>query len=121
MGGVHFVLVSDFYQLPPVLDKPLYSHLERGLSLTEANGRELYRSCSSFVELTEQMRQVGTCVSDQLFRKSLQRNRLGRCTEEDTLLNKQRTAASLDTLTLAPETLCVAPTREICRHINKSF
>ena len=55
VGGVHFVLVSDFYQLPPVLDKPLYSHLERGLSLTEANGRELYRSCSSFVELTEQI------------------------------------------------------------------
>ena len=71
------------------------------------------------MELTEQMRQVGVSTSEQLFRRCLQRNRLGRCTDEDTLLNKQRTATSMEKLNLPPETIYVAPTRDICQQTNR--
>ena len=118
MGGVHFVFVTDFYQLPPVMDKLLYTRQTAGLNIMETNGRYLYQICSTFVELAELMGQVWVSASDQLFRRSLQRNRLGICTDEDTLLNKERTAVSLEGMQLPTEALFVAPTRDICQQTN---
>ena len=74
----------------------------------EVNGREVHGICS-FVELTEQLRQVATCVSDQLFRKNLQRNRLGRCADEVTVLNKHHITSSIDSLGLAPKRSLLLP------------
>jgi hypothetical protein len=69
-GGVSVLLVGDFFQLPPVRQKPLYSTASTGLSSLERRGQVAYRLFDRTVFLTTVQRQTG---DDQArFRQALQ-------------------------------------------------
>ncbi|KAJ3454665.1 hypothetical protein MRS44_013265 [Fusarium solani] len=69
-GGVSVLLVGDFFQLPPVRQKPLYSTASTGLSSLERRGQVAYRLFDRTVFLTTVQRQAG---DDQArFRQALQ-------------------------------------------------
>jgi ATP-dependent DNA helicase PIF1 len=68
-GGLSVILIGDFFQLPPVLNKPLYSTAD-GLRDMEIVGRNAYLSFDKSVFLTTVQRQQG---EDQaLFRQALE-------------------------------------------------
>ena len=56
MGGIHFILTGDFYQLPPPLDKSLYKVSSTKNTDLDTCGREVYQSTSCFVELNKSFR-----------------------------------------------------------------
>ena len=56
MGGIHFILTGDFYQLPPPLDKSLYKIFSTKNTDLDTCGREVYQSTSCFVELNKSFR-----------------------------------------------------------------
>ena len=63
-GGIHVVLLSDYIQYIPVLDKPLYKNLDRGTSIHSAAemdvqyrvGLSLVLRINPMIKLTKQMR-----------------------------------------------------------------
>lgn len=68
-GGLSVILIGDFFQLPPVLNKPLYATME-GLTDIEIIGRNAYLSFDKSVFLTTVQRQQG---DDQApFRQALE-------------------------------------------------
>ena len=73
-GGFNIIAVGDFYQLPPVLNPPVYSpHLKRKA------GSHLWFDHFRFIELKQVERQKG----DQQFIDALSRIRLGSPIDED--------------------------------------
>jgi len=69
-GGLNIILCGDFFQLPPVGSKPLFSTLDG--SVDEVQGRRAYRSFDKTIELDVIMRQQGDSEEQQDFRNALQ-------------------------------------------------
>ena len=99
-GGVSVIFAGDFAQLPPVGQTKLFS---RTKSTKEAIvfGQLLWRSVTTVVMLTQQMRQAGP--ENRHFVEMLARLRDGRCNQEDyELLNTRLLSVALDD-TLRPQ------------------
>jgi hypothetical protein len=85
-GGINVILLGDYIQYMPVLDKPLYANLERGPSTrspTEIDvqygvGRSLVLQINTVTKLTQQMR-----TEDQKYLTLLNHLRLGETTRAD--------------------------------------
>jgi hypothetical protein len=98
-GGISVIFAGDFAQLPPVSQTKLFS---RTKSTKEAVvfGQLLWRSVTTVVMLTKQMRQAGP--ENQRFVEMLSRLRDGRCNQDDyELLNTRLLRSALDNATRA--------------------
>ena len=94
-GGLSVILIGDFFQLPPVLNKPLYSTRD-DLKDIEMVGRNAYLSFDKSVFLTTIQRQQG---EDQApFRRALEELR-----EADVSVPSWELLASRCSVKLSPE------------------
>ena len=93
-GGVSVIFAGDFAQLPPVSQTKLFSRT-KSVKETTIFGQLLWRSITTVVMLTEQMRQAGR--DNENFVEMLSRLRDGRCTQDDyDLLNSRLLSTALD-------------------------
>ncbi|KAM4062456.1 PIF1-like helicase [Hirsutella rhossiliensis] len=91
-GGLNILLVGDFFQLPPVLQKPLY--YDKEVQGVEIKGRNAYRRFDKTVFLKVAQRQRG---DDQgAFRSALEELRLLQLSTESWKLLSSRVQAKLD-------------------------
>ncbi|KJK73474.1 hypothetical protein H634G_11287 [Metarhizium anisopliae BRIP 53293] len=91
-GGLNILLVGDFFQLPPVLQKPLY--YDKEVQGVEIKGRNAYMRFDKTVFLSVVQRQ---CGDDQAaFRKALGELRLLQLSYESWKLLSGRVQAKLD-------------------------
>jgi ATP-dependent DNA helicase PIF1 len=93
-GGLSVLLIGDFFQLPPVLNKPLYTDCENSsLKDYELLGRNAYRSFTNSVFLTTVQRQFG---DDQAaFRQALLELREAKVSAQSWKLLSSRCAVML--------------------------
>lgn len=71
-GGRNVVLIGDFFQLPPVMQKPLFTPDQRLRTVPEKAGRVAYLQFTKTVELTQLMRQDGDDEEARGFREALE-------------------------------------------------
>ncbi|KID84375.1 ATP-dependent DNA helicase PIF1, partial [Metarhizium majus ARSEF 297] len=91
-GGLNILLVGDFFQLPPVLQKPLY--YDKEVKGVEIKGRNAYMRFDKSIFLSAVQRQ---CGDDQAaFRKALGELRLLQLSHESWKLLSGRVQAKLD-------------------------
>ncbi|KAF4697283.1 hypothetical protein FOZ60_009905 [Perkinsus olseni] len=116
-GGVVTVLSGDMGQLPPVLDKPLYSKEAPGESFMCTQGRLVCSSVTKAIFLDQIMR------TDQLdFQAMLQRIRDGDQTDEDHSVFLERELHRLPAIERADfeDSILLSSTRDRAAEINKT-
>ncbi|EFZ03828.1 ATP-dependent DNA helicase PIF1 [Metarhizium robertsii ARSEF 23] len=91
-GGLNILLVGDFFQLPPVLQKPLY--YDKEVQGAEIKGRNVYRRFDKSVFLKVVQRQRGD--DQKAFRTALGELRLLQLSVESWKLLSTRVQAKLD-------------------------
>ena len=91
-GGLNILLVGDFFQLPPVLQKPLY--YDKEVQGAEIKGRNAYRRFDKSVFLKVVQRQRGD--DQKAFRTALGELRLLQLSVESWKLLSTRVQAKLD-------------------------
>ena len=91
-GGLNILLVGDFFQLPPVLQKPLY--YDKEVQGVEIKGRNAYRHFDKSVFLKVVQRQRGD--DQKAFRTALGELRLLQLSVESWKLLSGRVQAKLD-------------------------
>jgi ATP-dependent exoDNAse (exonuclease V) alpha subunit len=123
-AGLNIILCGDFYQLPPVAAKPLYSKPRTAqparINVHEENGMRLYRHFNRTVTLSVVMRQQGEDEEAQRFRTALSHLRQNTVTTEDYNLLSQRVQAALppDEVQLFQDALHIYATKEEVRERN---
>lgn len=91
-GGRSVILIGDFFQLPPVAERALYSNATT-LSDVELAGRNAYRAFKHTIELKEVVRQQGP--EQAAFRDALEGLRHNNPTAEQWRLLSTRVQANL--------------------------
>jgi hypothetical protein len=79
-GGINVILCGDFFQLPPVGGKPLYSLKHSHVDAIK--GHQLYRLFDRTIRLTQVMRQQGDDDVSTRFRLALSELRVSRLSRE---------------------------------------
>ena len=120
LGGIHFLLCGDFYQLDPVMDTPLYL---TGKNDIEQLSAKVYAQIDTFVELTDQMRQAGRDPEEDKFRSFLRNIRTGQATETDLAYARAHVKQSdFDCDSIKKEgSLCVTPFNGDTTNPDQSF
>jgi hypothetical protein len=80
-GGINILLCGDFFQLPPVGGRALYSSVNK-TNIEAIKGQQLYRSFDRTVRLTQIMRQQGEDDVSIRFRAALGELRIGKLSKE---------------------------------------
>ena len=90
------MLVGDFGQLPPVMDRPLYANVNDTMPLPLQAASWLYRTTFNKVfELIQQMRQQGLTADDLQFQRVLANLRWGQVEKEDWTFLQSRVLINL--------------------------
>jgi ATP-dependent DNA helicase PIF1 len=81
-GGVNVLLCKDFFQLPPVGGKPLYSLSHSHSSINAIKGHQLYRAFNHTIRLIQVMQQQGEDEVSTKFRLALSELRVSQLSKE---------------------------------------
>lgn len=92
-GGISIILIGDFFQLPPVRQKPLYTEANQSLSPDDQYGLNAYFAFEKSVFLTTVQRQVGE--EQAAFRQALLELREMKVAPESWQLLSSRCAVNL--------------------------
>jgi ATP-dependent DNA helicase PIF1 len=92
-GGLNVLLCRDFFQLPPVVGKPLFSRSHTQVDAIK--GHQLYRAFSRTLRLTQIMRQQGEDDISTRFRLALGELRASQLSKESWELLRTRIANDL--------------------------
>lgn len=111
VGGLNVLLMGDFYQLPPVMEKPLYFSKELK-NPAELAGRNAYYAFNKTVELTQIHRQQGN--EQAPFRLALEGLRNNQPTLEDweLLCSRVQSRQSLEEVASFDGAIRIYPTNQ---------